>query len=104
MTTERMVELMEIEHQCMLRASHGDCDGKCQDCDLVQDDGELHEMYTDVIGILKNMIPVVPKADTDWNGYYLVTKYLCGHCSGVLVGEPCFCPFCGRPVKWGYEG
>ena len=34
MTKGRIVELLEIEHECMLRASHGDCDRKCEDCDL----------------------------------------------------------------------
>ena len=54
-----MIELLEIEHECMLRKSHGDCDGYCCDCDLVQDDAELHEMYTDVIGLLQTHEPRV---------------------------------------------
>ena len=53
MTIQRMIELLEIEHECMLRGSHDDCDRNCADCELVQDDGELHEMYTNVIGILE---------------------------------------------------
>ena len=56
MTTERMVELLEIEHECMLRASHDDCERNCADCDLVQDDDELHEMYTNVIALVKKQI------------------------------------------------
>lgn len=54
MTLDRMVELLEIEHECMLRGSHDDCDRKCEDCELVQDDYDLHEMYTDVIAIVKD--------------------------------------------------
>lgn len=53
MTIDRMIELLKIEHDCMLRKSHGECDGKCEACELVQDDGELHEMYTDVIELLE---------------------------------------------------
>ena len=53
MTIQRMIELLEIEHECMLRGAHDDCDRNCADCELVQDDGELHEMYTNVIGILE---------------------------------------------------
>ena len=53
MTLNRMIELLKIEHECMLRASHDDCDRHCEDCDIVQDDDELHEMYTDVICILE---------------------------------------------------
>ena len=53
MTIQRMIELLKIEHECMLRGAHDDCDRNCADCELVQDDGELHEMYTNVIGILE---------------------------------------------------
>jgi len=53
MTIQRMIELLEIEHECMLRGSHNDCNRNCADCELVQDDGDLHEMYTDVIALLK---------------------------------------------------
>ena len=56
MTIQRMIELLQIEHQCMLRKSHADCDGDCENCDLVQDDMELHEMYINVIDILYQKI------------------------------------------------
>lgn len=56
MKLERMIELLKIEHECMLRNSHGDCDRKCEDCDLVQEDWELHEMYTDIVYILEKKI------------------------------------------------
>ena len=56
MKLERMIELLKIEHECMLRNSHGDCDRKCEDCDLVQEDWELHEMYTNVVYILEKKI------------------------------------------------
>jgi len=54
MTRARMIELLEIEHECMLRKSHDDCDGKCEKCELCQSDKELHEMYTKVIWLLKH--------------------------------------------------
>lgn len=53
MTIQRMIELLKIEHECMLRGAHDDCDRDCANCELVQDDGDLHEMYTNVIGILE---------------------------------------------------
>ena len=53
MKLDRMIELLEAEHECMLRKSHGDCDSRCEACNLVQDDGELNEMYTKVIKLLK---------------------------------------------------
>lgn len=54
MTVNRMIELLKIEDSCVLRNSHDDCDRDCENCGLVQDDGELHEMYMNVIGILKD--------------------------------------------------
>lgn len=59
MTIKRIVELLEIEHECMLKKSHLDCDGECGSCKLVQDDGELHEMYTNAIAMLKAQQPRV---------------------------------------------
>ena len=56
MTRERMVELLKIEHECMLRASHDDCDRNCLDCELCQDDSDLHEMYTNVIWIIEHFV------------------------------------------------
>lgn len=55
MTKERMVELLKIEHECMLRASHNDCNRHCEECELVQNDDELHEMYINVIHIVENI-------------------------------------------------
>lgn len=59
MTIQRMVELFEIEHQCILRNINGECDRRCNDCDLVQDDAELNEMYTEAVSILKAQMPCV---------------------------------------------
>lgn len=56
MTVERMIELLKIEHECMLWKSHNGCTD-CLSCDLVQDDAELHEMYTDVIAMLEAKQP-----------------------------------------------
>lgn len=60
MTIQRMIELLEIEHKCMLRGAHNDCDRNCVDCELVQDDGDLHEMYTNVICLMKKQEPKMP--------------------------------------------
>ena len=53
MTIQRMIELLVIEHECVLRNSHGDCDRKCAICELAQNDIELLEMYANVISLLK---------------------------------------------------
>lgn len=68
MTMERMIELLEIEHRCVLLNSHGDCDRDCANCDLAQDDGELHEMYMDVIALLKRQEPRVMTLDEALGG------------------------------------
>ena len=66
MTIERMIELLKIEHECMLRYAHDDCDRKCADCEFVQEDGELHEMYTNVVCLLKEQEAVVRCKDCRW--------------------------------------
>lgn len=53
MTLERMIELLKIEHECVLRASADICDRDCGKCDLVQSDKDLDEMYQNVIEILE---------------------------------------------------
>ena len=57
MTIDRMIELLGIERMCMLRKSHDGCDSQCGTCDLVQDDGELYDMYTSVINVLLSQKP-----------------------------------------------
>lgn len=64
MTIERIIELLAIEHECILRNANANCDRNCGACDLVQDDGELHEMYTNVIAILKEQVPRVLSLET----------------------------------------
>ena len=93
MTTDRMIELLEIEHECMLRGSHDDCDRNCADCELVQDDDELHEMYTNVIALLKEQ--EAKCCITDMGAY-------CPSCGKDLYldDNPHFCGVCGQAVKW----
>jgi len=52
MTIERMIELLKIERKCVNRKAETGCD-RCEICDLVQDDGELNEMYAGVIAMLE---------------------------------------------------
>ena len=98
MTIDRMVELLKIEHECMLRKSHGDCDGRCEACELIQDDGELHEMYENVIGLVEDQEPVEPKAT---NSYIGSPIWQCGKCGSWIGNEMIsYCWHCGRKVKW----
>lgn len=82
MTIQRMIELLEIEHECMLRGAHDDCDRNCADCELVQDDGDLHEMYTDVIALLKEQEAMIKP-----------TKCPCGELFDAK--DSSFCHKCG---------
>jgi hypothetical protein len=59
MTVERMIELLEIEKECVRRNACGECNRACHICDLLQDDTELHEMYEEVIALLKAQEPRV---------------------------------------------
>lgn len=102
MTVERMIELLEIEKECVLRNASGECNRYCAGCDLLQDDTELHEMYTEAIALLKAQEPVKPTRYQE--GRWFKT-WRCGACGGTLVfrnGEdkPKYCTDCGRAVKW----
>ena len=57
MTNERIIELLEIEKECVLRNACGECNRACHICELVQDDTELHEMYAEVIARMKAQEP-----------------------------------------------
>ena len=97
MTAERIAELLAIEHECMLRSSHGVCNRMCEDCGLVQDDDELHEMYTDAIFLIRKQIPVAPT----WKQ----GKAYCGDCGKRIIIKKIgarYCYKCGRKVSW-YE-
>lgn len=59
MTRQRMVELLEIEKECVRRNGCGECNRACYICDLLQDDTELHEMYEEVIALVKAQEPRV---------------------------------------------
>lgn len=104
MTTKRMIELLEIEHECMLRGAHDDCDRNCADCDLVRDDGDLHEMYTNVIALMKEQEPktIVEKWHKNPLGDY--SRLHCPWCDRELdrscAREYVACPYCGRAVTW----
>ena len=107
MTIQRMLELLEIEHECMLRGAHDDCGRNCADCELVQDDYELHEMYTDVIALLKEQEAVEPTFRQDEDGVF---AWACGSCGAYMYHiydgidkakeYAKYCRQCGRKVKW----
>lgn len=48
MELKRTLELLRIEHECVRRNGDG-CDRDCANCDLVQQDTELLDMYEGVI-------------------------------------------------------
>ena len=62
MKIDRIIDLLKIEQKCILRNTNNECNRQCGECDLVQDDAELNEMYTNVINILavqnQDAIPV----------------------------------------------
>jgi hypothetical protein len=99
MTIQRIIELLEIEHECILRNSHDDCDRNCADCDLVQDDEELHEMYTDAIALLKEQEAVKPILIREGrNKHY--NDYVCPRCDNEVVYEQNYCSECGVEFMW----
>lgn len=49
MTSKRILELLRIERECVQRNCDGRCDRDCANCELVQTDSDLLEMYNEVI-------------------------------------------------------
>ena len=49
MTTQRTIELLEIERECICRNIDKKCDRDCGRCDLVQKDKDLIELYDGLI-------------------------------------------------------
>lgn len=92
MTNERIIELLEIEKECVLRNACGECNRACHICELVQDDTELHEMYAEVIARMKAQEPEVP----NWKDGHA----FCGKCGIQFWNGYRYCPECGRSVKW----
>ena len=111
MAIERMIELLEIEHECMLRGAHDDCDRKCADCELVQEDDELHEMYTNVVWLLKEQyekkgqwIPIESPTGVEAFGVKEMTVMnvrcsVCGSEEDVSFTGYKYCPRCGAKME-----
>ena len=59
MTINRMIDLLETEKACVQTNADQRCDRDCTNCNLVQEDTELIEMYTKVADILR-LIQVFP--------------------------------------------
>lgn len=53
MSLSRLIELMEIERECVIIGD--DCDRQCARCELVQNTPELISAYTRVLDILDAM-------------------------------------------------
>ena len=97
MTNERALELLGIERQCLLRNRDG-CDRNCAECDLVQEDEELEEMYCMAQRIVSAHIPEEPiMVDTEGHGFY---RAYCPSCKKAMVDHESFCPNCGKAIKW----
>ena len=53
MTIDRITELLKIEQKCVTRSAT--CSRDCAVCDLVQNDKELIEMYTEAINYIERI-------------------------------------------------
>lgn len=54
MKIKKIHDLLIAECNCILRSNH--CDRKCAECDLVQDEKELIQMYDIFINIINNVM------------------------------------------------
>lgn len=55
MGINQIIEILEIERECVKRNVEKDCDRDCGSCDLVLEDEEILTAYTLAISILKTI-------------------------------------------------
>lgn len=55
MGIEQIIEILEIERECVKRNIGKNCDRDCGNCDLVLEDEEIFTAYTLAISILKTV-------------------------------------------------
>lgn len=55
MGINQIIEILEIERECVKRNVRKDCDRDCGNCDLVLEDEEILTAYTLAISILKTI-------------------------------------------------
>ena len=94
MTNERILELLEIEKQCVTR----ECDRNCAACDLVQERDELEEMYTLAYCIIQDCTPEKPMLVED--GFTGAIKEYCPSCKKTIGPTMNFCSNCGKAIDW----
>ena len=95
MTTERVLELLATERECVSREG---CDRECcSHCDLAQEQNEILEMYDTAISMLKAQEPLEP---IEYNPKIYEYRYVCRGCHFMLLRIYHYCPNCGRELKW----
>lgn len=102
---DRTKELIECEYQCILRQSEGhQCNRNCAECDLVQNDVELLQMYSKVMSILtylkqaylSNKLPTAHWLECDKADF----KYCCSRCGyGYTDNKTSYCYDCGAKMS-----
>lgn len=55
MGIEKIIEILNIEKECVKRNINKDCNRDCSSCDLVLEDEEILTAYTLAISILKTI-------------------------------------------------
>ena len=107
MPIEKMIELLNIEHKCMLRGAANGCDRQCAACDLVQDSLELDEMYTGVIALMRKNIPQKVVGSHPAELVIGLTLGRCPACNGTISTSTAgndkptrFCEYCGQAVSF----
>lgn len=55
MTLEKLINLMQIERECITRNEHHNCNRDCENCNLVQNTDTLIKAYDKTIAILTEM-------------------------------------------------
>lgn len=63
MELKRIYELLNAERDCVMRSNQ--CDRDCKNCDLVQDEQELIQMYSIMIMMIGSLMPTWKTLEVD---------------------------------------
>lgn len=112
LTRTEIIDILLNEMECVQRASDGECDRDCAQCDLLRNTDQILQAYRIAIKALEhpeeNVITIMPSAEKtghwtrismDKYVQHAMAYYRCSECGKDIIGEHNYCPNCGCAMK-----
>lgn len=100
MEIKEVVEIIGKEKACVERG--GNCNRKCDECDLVMDAEKILEAYDTTIKALEKQIPTKPmlRRKKRFDGYNDGWCTCCNWYVKDIFDRYNYCPNCGQALDW----